>query len=151
MRLLASIVFSTVVLQFAGCAHSQSKEAAYVVIECVVEEFDPEALVFYDVKGLPYDGRSRVSRIRVLAPKSLVGRLYSIDLGRAEEKEDVGFEDLRRVGASVRLSMSVVDTAATEKQMIPIQKIQRQPNKAVEPTAMTRPPSATIPAPLAHF
>jgi len=30
-------------------------------------------------------------------------------------------------------------------------KKKKRPNKAVEPTAMTRPPSATIPAPLAHF
>jgi len=28
---------------------------------------------------------------------------------------------------------------------------QKRPNKASEPTAMTRPPSATIPAPLAHL
>ena len=121
MRLLASIILSALVLQFAGCAHPQAKEAAFVAIECVVEEFDPDALVFHDMKGLPYDGRSRVSRVRVLAPKSLVGRLYAIDLGRAEEKEDVGIEDLRRVGATVHFSMRGADTTATEKQMIPVQ------------------------------
>jgi hypothetical protein len=30
-------------------------------------------------------------------------------------------------------------------------KNEAEPNPALEPTAMTRPPSATIPAPLAHF
>ncbi|MDX2111704.1 MAG: hypothetical protein SFY80_15840 [Verrucomicrobiota bacterium] len=132
MRLLASIIYSALVLQFAGCTHPRSKEAAFVVLEYVGEEFDPEALVFYDMKGFPYDGRSRVSLVRVLVPESLVGRLYAIDLGRAEEKEDIGFEDLQRVGATVHFSMCVADTSATEKQMIPVQTIQRAPNQTLQ-------------------
>lgn len=35
--------------------------------------------------------------------------------------------------------------------LITVRSIQEQPNKAVEPTAMTPPPAATIPAPLAHL
>src|ERR1041384_7650781 len=88
-------------LLMIGCSHRAVTEArAHLVhVECVVEEYEPEALVFYDPKGLPYDARSRVSRIRVIAPSDLAGRFYSIDLLSAKDGKEAEFDDLHRPGA----------------------------------------------------
>jgi hypothetical protein len=121
-----------------GCAHRlfQTVEDSFVTLECVVEEFEPEALVFYDLDRLPYDARTRVSKVRVLAPASLVGRTYSIDLLRLEDEKDVGLEDLRHPGAVVRIKMPASLATNSEEQMIPIDVLKRE---LIQPPQQLRP------------
>jgi hypothetical protein len=110
-----------------GCAHRpvELMEDSFVMLDCVVQKFEPEALVFYDPDGLPYDARSRVSQILIVAPASLAGRSYSIDLLRPEDKKDVGFEDLCRPGAVVRFMMPASLTTNSEKQVIPVYMLKK--------------------------
>jgi hypothetical protein len=110
-----------------GCAHrpALTSGGSFVTIECVVEEYEPEALVFYDAKRLPYDARSRVSHVRVVTPAALAGRSYSIDLLRSEDKKDAGFEELRQPGATVRFMLPSPFTTSSAQEMIPVYELKK--------------------------
>jgi hypothetical protein len=122
-----------------GCAHRevQTVEDSFVILDCVVEEFEPEALVFYELDQIPYDARSRVSQVRVTAPPTFTGRSYSIDLLRPEDKKDVGFEDLFRPGAAIRVKMPTSLTTHSEKQIIPVYALEKVPIQSLSTTRGT--------------
>ena len=110
-----------------GCAHKNASQPLdrFVQLECIVEEYSPDALVFHDLDGLPYDARSRVSRVRVVAPKSLAGHCYSIDLLSSDDKDARGFEDFHQPGALVRFGMPFSLTSDSDKQLIPVYVLRR--------------------------
>lgn len=123
MRSFAVIVALSLLL--IGCAHPPvlGSQEKLVHVSCVVESYDPDALVFYDTRGLPYDGRSRVSHVRVIAPRDLVGRVYAIDLLSARDQKEHGFDDLRRSGAVVHFKLRSSLASYTERQMIPVYEL----------------------------
>jgi hypothetical protein len=140
------ILIAVLAVMSAGCAHrgAQNIPEEFVSVVCVVEAFDPESLVFYSPNYFPYDGRSRVSRVRAIKPAELAGQIFSIDLMHESEKKDEGFEDLRRISATVRFRMPAVLARNTEKQLVPVDVLKKEPNQSPEPTSGLRPAVAHL-------
>ena len=119
------LVFGLVGL--CGCAGSISKSSRsrLLKLDCVVEHYDAEALVFYGLDILPYDARSRVCLLRVLGPASYRDRRIAVDLHGEKEKKDEPWMYLRMVGAHVQVSIRDTDLPEDPKQMIPVEEIER--------------------------
>ncbi len=108
-----------------GCASSGSKgpSGRLLKLNCVVEQYDPEALVFYGLDTLPYDARSRVCLLRVLGPVKYRDRRIAVDLHGEKEKKDEPWMYLRMTGAHVRISIHETDLPEDPKQMVPVEAV----------------------------
>ena len=110
-----------------GCAGGVSKNSSgrLLNLDCVVEQYDSEALVFYGLDTLPYDAKSRVCLLRVLGPAKYRDRRIAVDLHGEKEKKDEPWMYLRIVGAHVRLSIRDTDIPEDPKQMIPVEALEK--------------------------
>ena len=108
-----------------GCASSVSKgpSGRLLKLNCVVEQYDPEQLVFYGLDTLPYDARSRVCLLKVLGPAKYRDRRIAVDLHGEKEKKDEPWMYLRMVGAHVRISIRDTDLPEDPKQMVPVEAL----------------------------
>ena len=109
-----------------GCAGgvSTSPHSRLVKLDCVVEQYDPAALVFYGLATLPYDARSRVCLLRVLGPANYRDRRIAVDLHGEKELKDEPWMYLRMVGAHVQVSIRDNALPKDPKEMIPVEAIE---------------------------
>ena len=135
-----AVILVVLGLTVGGCAHTASPPLSHTVwnLECVVDEYDPESLVFYNRGPFPYDSVSRVCRLHVVSPDHLSGRSLQIDLQPEGEAGDQGWPELRIVGARVWLSFLQSDLPASEDGLVPIHAIQRTSPSVLPATVVSR-------------
>lgn len=123
-------IAALLILASVGCAHRPESKigAEFVTVECVVESFDPESLIFYGRDTIPYDAVSRVSQIRIIEPASLAGRVYSIDLLSAKDQGVEEWIELKQIGARIRFRLPTAMIGCSSKDLIPAAALQKEPN-----------------------
>ena len=108
-----------------GCAAvvAYDTPAGLVKLDCVVERYDGEALVFYGVDTLPYDAKSRICLLHVLGPAKYRGRNIVVDLHTRDGRSDDRWPYLKELGAHIEVSIRGSDIPSDSKHMIPVEAV----------------------------
>jgi len=124
---ISALLSIALTVTLAGCTHSISSITGerLVRIHGVVEEYDPEALVFYALDSIPYSATSHVARIRIEKPRSLHGRLIAIDLHEAKQKKDEEWAEFRIEGAVLTFSVPEKMIRDDDRTLIPVESVER--------------------------
>ena len=125
MKRLTSGLLVVGLAVLCGCASNVSRAPTgrLLKLDCVVEQYDPEALVFYGLDTLPYDAQSHVCLLKVLGPPKYRDRRIAVDLHGPKEKKDEPGLYLRMVGAQVRISIRDTDLPDEPKQLVPVEAL----------------------------
>ena len=107
-----------------GCTSSTFTRSRLVEVECVVESFDPAAMVFYDFGMCGGIADTRLSRVRVVSPVGLRDRVFAIDLGDNADGTSSDCSELTRVRTKVHLSIPLGCVDSKPAELIPISAVE---------------------------